>query len=332
MDLFSGIGGITIALQEYVTPLCYCESDPYAQSVLLQRMQEKDLPKAPIWDDIRTLSIESGIPIDIIYGGFPCQDISIAGAQKGLEGERSSLVFEIFRLLDETKAPFLFLENVPNIRTKGAERICKELAERGYDSRWCMLSASDVGAHHRRERWFLLGYSKYNGLDASSKSRSPRKAISNDKERKDKTSQSKGTNSSRVLANPRCTRQGLQEKSRWTPLHPSRCNREWEIEPSVGRMVNGLSNRVDRIKALGNSVVSSQVETAFLILFFGEEYEIHTPIWIERKYISREEAEEMFPTEEWAKAIRKNLENQLEQLKKFKFLCGGIEGEDEIYK
>ena len=76
-----------------------------------------------------------------------------------MEGERSGLFFEILRIADETKAPFIFLENVTNIRTKGAERVCKELAERGYDCRWCNISASDVGALHKRERWFLLAYS-----------------------------------------------------------------------------------------------------------------------------------------------------------------------------
>jgi len=86
-------------------------------------MSEGNLPKAPIWDDIRTLQAKELPDIDIIYGGFPCQDISVAGLQKGLEGERSGLFFEILRILDETQAPFIFLENVPNIRTKGAERV-----------------------------------------------------------------------------------------------------------------------------------------------------------------------------------------------------------------
>jgi DNA (cytosine-5)-methyltransferase 1 len=149
LDLFSGIGGITLALQSWIRPIAYCEIEPYCQSVLLQRMQEGNLPKAPIWDDIRTLRSETFASVDLIYCGFPCQDISVAGLQKGLEGKRSGLIFEVFRLLDETKAPFLFLENVPNIRTKGAERICKELAERGYDCRWCNISAADVGALHK---------------------------------------------------------------------------------------------------------------------------------------------------------------------------------------
>jgi len=200
LDLFTGIGGLTLALQDYVTPLAYCEIDTYACSCLLQRMSEGNLPKAPIWDDIRTFPTEGMPKIDIITAGFPCQDISIAGRQEGLGGKRSGLIFEVFRILDETKASFIFLENVPNIRTKGAERVCKELAERGYDCRWCCLSASDVGALHKRERWFLLGYAKHNGLDAVEKSGSLGQTICNNKEGKDEACELKGTDTPGMLA------------------------------------------------------------------------------------------------------------------------------------
>ena len=259
LDLFTGIGGITLALGDYVNPIAYCEIDKYCQSVLLQRMQEGDLPEAPIWDDIRTLPIEELPGIDIIYGGFPCQDISVAGAQKGLEGERSGLFFEILRLIDETKAPFIFLENVPNIRTKGAERVCKELAERGYDCRWCNISARDVGARHKRERWFLLGHSKHDGLDATKEQGSSRPTVCNDKERENETSESKGADTPRVLADTSSER---VQKTYSYLSHPYR----WTVEPDVGRMVNGLPHRVDRIKALGNSVYPPQVKKAFKIL------------------------------------------------------------------
>ena len=268
LDLFSGIGGITLALQEYVRPLIYCEIDKYCQSLLLQRMQEGNLPKAPIWDDIRTLLPKEFKGIDIIYGGFPCQDISIAGRQKGLEGERSGLFFEILRIIDATKAPFIFLENVPNIRTKGAERVCKELAERGYDSRWCMLSARDVGARHKRERWFLLGYSNNNGSSPAQIKEGNGKAFCNSQKGKDETTNVERTDDTRVVADTSSERlQGQSESKRTQQKYPyisDSCG--WTVEPNVGRMVNGLSNRVDRIKALGNSVVPLQVIEAFKIL------------------------------------------------------------------
>ena len=268
LDLFSGIGGITLGLSGWVRPIAYCEIEPYCQSILLQRMQEGNLPKAPIWDDIRTLPANELPAIDIIYGGFPCQDISVAGAQKGLEGERSGLFFEILRIIDETKAPFIFLENVPNIRTKGAERVCKELAERGYDCRWCNLSAADVGARHKRERWFLLGYAKHDGLDASEKSGSIGQAVCNDKERENKAGESEGANTPRVLAHSnserlegQCKPERIQQKY---PYISNACG--WTIEPDVGRVVTRLPNRTHRIKALGNAVVPLQVRTAFKIL------------------------------------------------------------------
>lgn len=159
LDLFSGIGGITIALKEWVIPVAYCENERYAISVLLSRMQEGKLPFAPIWDDVRTLQGRQfhGL-VDIVYGGFPCQDISVAGTGKGLEGERSGLFYEIVRLVDEIRPKFIFLENVPAIRTRGADKVIGELARLRYDARWITLSASEVGANHKRERWWLLAH------------------------------------------------------------------------------------------------------------------------------------------------------------------------------
>ena len=159
LDLFTGIGGITIALKEWVIPVAYCENEEYAISVLLSRMQEGKLPVAPIWDDVRTLKGARfhGL-VDIVYGGFPCQDISVAGTGKGLGGERSGLFYEIVRLIDEIRPKFIFLENVPAIRTRGADKVIGELARLRYDARWITLSAAEVGANHKRERWWLLAH------------------------------------------------------------------------------------------------------------------------------------------------------------------------------
>lgn len=164
LDLFSGIGGLSLALNQWVKPITYCEIDRYCQGVLMSRMADESLRNAPIWDDIKTLdgNIFRGA-VDIIYGGFPCQDISVAGRGKGLDGERSGLFFEIMRLAKEISPKFLFLENVPAITTRGGLQVVREIAAMGYDCRWCIISASSVGALHRRERWFLLAYSKHNG-------------------------------------------------------------------------------------------------------------------------------------------------------------------------
>src|SRR3954464_11360982 len=103
LDLFSGIGGISLALSEWVRTVAYCDRDRFAQSVLLQRIYEGRLDCAPIWDDVQTLRGEMLPPIDIITGGFPCQDISCAGNGVGLGGSRSGLFFEIMRLAEEIK-------------------------------------------------------------------------------------------------------------------------------------------------------------------------------------------------------------------------------------
>ena len=162
LDLFSGIGGLTKALEGYVRPIAYCENDRHAQGVLLSRMATGDLPLAPIWDDVRTLRA-TDLPIypEIIFGGFPCQDLSCAGRGAGLEGKRSGLFFEITRLVGEIRPRFVFLENVSAITVRGSERVVGELCKLGYDARWGILSASDVGANHRRERWWLLAHARH---------------------------------------------------------------------------------------------------------------------------------------------------------------------------
>lgn len=158
LDLFSGIGGITLALGDWVRPVAYCEIDRYAQGVLLSRMADGSLPIAPIWDDITTLRGKDLPGIDIIYGGFPCQDISIAGTGKGLSGSRSGLFREIMRLVDEIRPSFIFLENVPAITHRGLGEVTAEITRRGYDCRWTIVSAAEVGAPHLRKRWFLLAH------------------------------------------------------------------------------------------------------------------------------------------------------------------------------
>ena len=231
LDLFSGIGGMSIALREWVKPVIYCEIEPYCQGVLLSRMADESLSNCPIWDDIRTLS---GLPfngsIDIIYGGFPCQDISITGNGKGLEGKRSRLFFEIIRLLRETGSRFLFLENVPAITKRGGVEIIKILTSMGYDCRWCVISASSVGSVHKRERWFLL---------ANSNSKSGSRLQLRKEER--------------------------QSKSR---MHFEYS--KWEIwdenKPKLLGMDDEIPNRLDRTKSLGNAVVPEQAKKAFEIL------------------------------------------------------------------
>lgn len=282
LDLFSGIGGIGIALEPWVRTVAYCERDRYAQGVLLSRMRSGEIDTAPIWDDVTTLRGEMLPRIDIIFGGFPCQDLSVAGRGAGLDGERSGLFFEIARLARECQPRFVFLENVPAIRTRGGERVVKELASIGYDCRWTTLSAASVGAPHKRDRWFLLGYTKYNGFTTSSQLGSNKKTHTKKQNWPISSRESSGTSEHRNVsgnipdvANATGERiQGLrasgeQESDPHGGAELSLCESErpiqsdWSTEPDVGRVVNGVRDRAHRIRCLGNSVVPLQVRTAF---------------------------------------------------------------------
>ena len=157
ISLFSGYGGLDMALEEFVRTILYCEIEQYAKGVLLSAMDDQVIDFAPIWNNVATLDGRKfrGL-VDAIFGGVPCQGFSVAGLGKGLEDERSGLFREVFRLVEEINPTFLFFENVPAIRSRGAEVIQENLARLGYDTRWTTLSASEVGANHKRERWFCI--------------------------------------------------------------------------------------------------------------------------------------------------------------------------------
>jgi len=138
--------------------VCYIEYDTYCQEVLKKRGEEGWLDIAPVWDDIRTFD---GRPwrekVDIVFGGFPCQDISVAGKGKGIkEGTRSGLFFELMRVCGEVRPEYIFLENVSAINKRGLDIVLGSLSEIGYNAEWGHLSAREVGARHKRDRWFCL--------------------------------------------------------------------------------------------------------------------------------------------------------------------------------
>ena len=238
LDLFSGIGGITKALENWVMPVAFCEQDSYCQGVLLSRMSEGLLPAVPIWDNIKTLDGKQFRgAIEIVYGGFPCQDISLAGNGKGLAGERSGLFFEIMRLAKEISTRWIFLENVPAITSRGGIQILEELNSLGYDARWCVISAEEVMAPHKRERWFLLAHSN---------------------------SKPSGKANKRTVS---------KQEERETRLRHSRSNwrdgfgKHWkESERPAFGMDDVLPFELDRANALGNSVCPQQAKEAFKIL------------------------------------------------------------------
>lgn len=265
LDLFSGYGGITLALSEYSRPIMYCEVDRYAQSILVSRMDDGSLPFAPIWNDVTTLDGTKfrGL-VDIVYGGFPCQDISVAGKGAGLEGKRSGLFYEVVRICKEASPQFIFLENVPAIRTRGAIEVQETLSGLGYDSRWLTLSAAEVGANHKRERWFCLAYA--NG-SRKSPEQNPERVTPKGPSDSGEGNIPGSDGEEKRLANTVCAGQSSPMLGRHEEKHAKPrdylLRDHWTVEPDVGRVVNGVAFRVDRIKALGNGVVPLQVKTAF---------------------------------------------------------------------
>lgn len=160
IDLFSGIGGISLALQGYIETHLYCEIDTYCHKVLYERMKDGNLESAPIHADVNTLRLSKHMCVQAVIGGYPCQDISTIGNMKGItEDSRSGLFYQIMRITDENpEIKILFLENVANIISVGMKEVSEELVKREFQFKWLTKSASSLGAPHVRNRWFCLAY------------------------------------------------------------------------------------------------------------------------------------------------------------------------------
>ena len=244
--LFAGAGGGIIAdiLLGHV-PVGACEIARYPREVLLQRQRDGLLPFFPVWDDVCTLD---GKPwrgkVDILSGGFPCQDISVAGKGAGIDGERSGLWREFARLIAEIKPKYVFVENSPLLIKRGLSRILTDLTSCGYNAIWTIMGAADVGASHLRKRLWLLAYS--NSIDVQRLE-----------------SEYETCSGKRQVGF--CHRAGrLQQKY------------TWPTEPRVDRVVNGMAHRMDRIKCIGNGQVPLCAVEAwkYLINFLSSEEEI----------------------------------------------------------
>ena len=175
LDLFSGIGGFSLGLERTggFETVAFCEIEPYPRRVLARHW-----PGVPCYEDVRTLTgarlAADGIAVDVICGGFPCQDLSLAGDLGGIDGERSGLWSEIARLVGELRPRFVIVENVANLLSGPAEqpgrwfgRVLGDLAKLGYDAEWENIPAAAVGAPHRRERVWLISYPSGFGLEAN---------------------------------------------------------------------------------------------------------------------------------------------------------------------
>ena len=265
LDLFSGIGGFALAARwAGFETIGFCEIDKYAQKVL-----KKNFPGVPIYEDVTKLNGSQFKDIYLLTGGFPCQDISIAGKGAGIEGERSGLWSELFRIISEVGPRYALIENVPALTFRGGTRVIGDLAEIGYDTEWQIVGADDVGAPHRRKRIWIVAYPKCNSQRTTHRSDSGigdrgwnEQSISEG----DQVWCNSGDSSENVAHSQSkrvegCRTGGEQEShthgQEGLPLCEGERSRaaNWLPEPSVGRVVNGLPHRVDRLKGLGNAIV-----------------------------------------------------------------------------
>ena len=242
LALFAGAGGGILGgkLLGWRT-VCAVEWEPYPASVLCARQNDGLLPPFPIWDDIQTFD---GNPwrgiVDVVSGGFPCQDISAAGKGAGIDGERSGMWGEMARVICEVRPRFVFVENSPMLTSRGLGRVLGDLASMGFDARWGVLGAADVGANHQRDRiWIVardMAYTSEIGLCGQK-------------------------------AKQRMEGFGFAEcgvdKNWWSrePANVPRINQR-----NMDRMVDGMAARVDRLKAIGNGQVPLCAATAWRIL------------------------------------------------------------------
>jgi DNA (cytosine-5)-methyltransferase 1 len=277
-SLFAGIGGLDLGLERAGMECRWqVEIDDYAQRVLA-----KHWPDVRRHGDIRTWPDGDAERVDLICGGFPCQDISYAGQGAGLSGERSGLFYELIRVVREMEPRFVLLENVAALLTRGLDDVLGTLASLGFDAEWHCIPAAYVGAPHIRDRIFVIG-SQQRKRDRKQRGQSGPAVAGDDGEATDSEGERRraGRAGRVVGVGPReedpaeVADAGRKhgDEGRSEPrtnqssqiIHDQRCGHPecgdaWSVEPAVGRVANGVPARVDRLRGLGNAVVPQVAE------------------------------------------------------------------------
>jgi len=246
LALFAGAGGGILGghLLGWRT-VCAVEIEDYPRRVLLARQRDGILPRFPIWDDVTTFD---GRPwrgrVDVVSGGFPCQDISECGQSRGITGERSGLWSEMARIIREIQPAFAFVENSPMLPRRGLGTVLGDLAAMGMDARWGVFSACSIGAPHARERLFLLVHSNCKRPQTR---RPLRDAAGAD------------------MAQRRSRQEYIYQvaKSVGRTVWPVRT-----AQPSIPGVAHGVADRVDRNKAIGNGQVPAVAALAWEVLTY----------------------------------------------------------------
>jgi DNA (cytosine-5)-methyltransferase 1 len=257
LDLFSGIGGFSLGLERTggFKTVAFCEIEPFPRKVLA-----KHWPEVPCYHDVRELTAErlaaDGIDVDVICGGFPCQDISLAGKGAGLEGERSGLWSEIARLAGELRPRYVIVENVSALLGRGLDRVLADLAALGLDAEWHCIPASAIGAPHRRDRFWLVAYPHESGAVVLGRDGNRYDIEWNQaaeiQERQDIVAWSLGSSDAADAFGEGKLQPGWGLRNeRGRPGHGG----WWDAEPGVGRVAYGVPAASHRLAALGNAVV-----------------------------------------------------------------------------
>jgi DNA (cytosine-5)-methyltransferase 1 len=255
-SLFTGVGGIDLGLDRAGLECRWqVENDPYAVKVL-----KKHWPKVKRYGDIQTIHGNELEPVDLICGGFPCQDISRIGTRAGIDGERSGLWGEFFRLVCLLRPRILFVENVPGLLDGGIGRVLGDLASIGFDAEWECLPAAAFGSPQLRERIFIVAYSggqRSQGIMQTWTAEMAARRSRGEHAGMDTVPMLRGISMHDPYgACPRLrmpTDRGMVER----PLYGQGW---WAAGPTVYRVAPGIRRRVDRIRTLGNSVVPDCAE------------------------------------------------------------------------
>ena len=271
LDLFSGLGGFSLGLEATggFETVAFCDIEKFPRKVL-----KKHWPNVKQYKDIKELTYEqikedTLAPIDIITGGYPCQPFSIAGSQLG-EKDKRHLWPDMFRIVKECKPTWVIGENVSGHIKLGLDTVLQDLESEGYSTRAFSISASSIGANHQRERVWVIGHADVEdtrqhvrGIESSWDTKSLRPRTSEETEWATNPDQINGSGqgaeamgeSSDTYSQRLQGRRSEQQLQKDETERPSSWERWWQFEPDVGRVANGVPQRVDRLKGLGNSLV-----------------------------------------------------------------------------
>lgn len=259
---FSGIGGFELGLERAIPGLktvWQIEKNPFCKKVL-----EKHWPDVPKFSDITKINPSTLFRPDIICGGFPCQDLSVAGKMVGIGGKKSGLWYTLFEFISVLRPSIVILENVPNVVNLGLPQICGAMAEIGYDMQWGIVSAASMGAPHLRRRWFAVAYPCDQWALLQQKSGQHKEKVfthrlgsAQDASYSPCKHRKKNSKHSKRMEEEQFVEYGSGENR---GFHPGNYWKGFPVKSGICRRDDGIPNRLERIRSLGNSIVPQCAE------------------------------------------------------------------------